>query len=385
MKKWHKLAVLILVLVAAAAVLLTVTRPERADRQAELKRQTAGYDADVRRRLQCLVELKSDGMALLTWEEREELRAIVGRAGLAGEERASLVFWMIIRRVMVPDTILNALLTDGEFRRQSGDRWLFTLARISLFRAQPYSPHEHTERRLLAAGELLERACEKNAEPAVYWLYRAAILHYLRNIQRRRSDEAAADESLRALVAAVDVFIEADEKRMLLPPPYLEFAGSVAVMPPELPIGDGSDLPWAARLPFALLIGSDLREDLRQDSGDGLPSQKLTRLLRFYRQMLSLEPPNAQMFDFTAAELVAFLEEDVPEVSPEFAREITGETAIAAQLLEELQDVMGYAEANPIYVGTNLAVYHENRRLGLRGDFRATIDTILRKLAEMKG
>ncbi len=385
MKKWHKLAVLILVLAAAAAVLLTVTRPERAGRETALQRETTGYDPEVRRWLQCLVELKSDGMALLAWEEREELRAIVGRPDLTTDQRASLVFWMIIRRVMVPDTVLDALLTDGEFRRQSGDRWLFTLARISLFRAQPYSPHEQTERRLLAAGELLERACEKNAGPAVYWLYRAAVLHYLRNIQRRRGDETVAAETLSAIVITVDAFIKADEKRMLLPPPYLEFAGSVAVMPLELPIGDGSDLPWAARLPFALLIGSDLREDLRQDSGDGLPSQKLTRLLRFYRQMLSLEPPNAQMFDFTAAELVAFLEEDVPEVTPEFAREITGETAIAAQLLEELQDVLGYAEANPIYVGTDLAIYHENRRLGLRGDFRATIDTILRKLAEMKG
>lgn len=384
MKMWHKLVVLILVLAAAAAVLLTINRPERAGRETALQRETTGYDPDVRQWLQCLVEMERDGMALLAWEEREELRAIAGRTGLAGEERASLVFWMIIRRVMVPDTILNALLTDGEFQRQSDDRWLFTLARISLFRAQPYSPHEHTEWRLIAAGELLERACEKNAEPVVYWLYRAAILHYLRNMQHRRGDDAAADESLRALVAAVDVFIEADEKRMLLPPPYLEFAGSVAVMPQELPIGDGSDLPWAARLPFALLIGSDLREDLRRDSGEGLPSQKLARLLRFYRQMLSLEPPNAQMFDFTAAELVAFLEKDVPEVSPEFAREIAGETAIAARLLEELQDVLGYAEANPIYVGTDLAVYHENRRLSLRGDFRAAIDAMLRKLAEMK-
>jgi len=384
-KMWHKLVVLILVLVAAAAVLLTVTRLEHAGRETALQRETTGYDPEVRQWLQCLVEMERDGMALLTWEEREELRAIAGKAGLAGEERASLVFWMIIRRVMVPDTTLDALLTDGEFRRQSGDRWLFTLARISLFRAQPYSPHEHTEQRLFVAGELLESACKKNAEPAVYWLYRAAILHYLRNIQLRRSDIAAADESLRALVAAVDAFIKADEKRMLLPPPYLEFAGNAAMMPPELPIGDGSNLPWAARLPFALLIGSNLREDLRQDSGDGLPSQKLTRLLRFYRQMLLLEPPNAQMFDFTAAELVVFLEEDVPEVSPEFAADITGETAIAARLLEELQDVLGYAEANPIYLGTNLAVYHENRRLILRGDFRAAIDAILRKLAEMKG
>ena len=377
MRKWHRPVVLFLVLAAAAAVLLIVARPERADREGALQRKTTGYDPEVRQWLQCLVELERDGMALLTWEEREELRAIANRPDLTTEQRATIAFWMTVRRVKVLEPTLDALTDDDAFLRQANDRWVFTLARISLFRAQPYSPHERTERFLLGSEELLGRACEKNAEVGVYSLYHAAVLHYLRSIALHRADEAGGEERLSALVAAVDAFLEADELRILLPPPYLEFAGSAAVMPPELPIGDGSDLPWAPRLPFAVLIGSDLREDLRRDSANVPFSQKLARVLRFYRKMLSLEPPSAQTFDFTAAELVAFLEEDVPEAAPEFAREIAGETAIAAQLLEELQDVVGYAKANPIYLGTNLAVYHENRRLSLRRALYATIDAVL--------
>jgi hypothetical protein len=98
-----------------------------------------------------------------------------------------------------------------------------------------------------------------------------------------------------------------------------------------------------------------------------------------------LEPPGEQTFDFTAAELVAFLEEELPRTAPELAAELAGETAVAVSLLAELRDVVGYAEDNPIYVGTNLAAYHEYRRLSFRGDFRATIDAILRKLAEIRG
>ncbi len=365
--------------------MLTVTWPERDRQKPQLARETAGYDTEVRGWLQRLVGLKRDGMAELSWEQREELRAIVSRSGLASDQRATLAFWMIIRRVRVPDPVLDALAADEFFVAQSDDRWLFTLGRISLFRAQPYSPHQDTERQLRLAQKLFGHACAENESPAFYWLYRAVVLHYLRAIELRRGDEAAADESLEALVAAVDAFIKADERRMLLPPPYLRFAGSVLGMPPEMPLGDGSNLPWAPRLPFALLIGSDLRSDLRADFAEGVSWEKLARLMRFYRQALLLEPPAEQTFDFTAAELAAFLLDDLPEAAPEFAQKVTGEAAVVAELLEELRDVVGYAEANPIYVGTNLAAYHENRRLSFRGDFRAIIDAILRKLDGIMG
>ena len=161
-----------------------------------------------------------------------------------------------------------------------------------------------------------------------------------------------------------------------MPPPYLEFYHSAGELPPGLRHGENARLAWGPGMQYALLVGADLKDCIEDSPSPG----QLALLLRFYRQLLSIEPPVAETFDVTVLDMVQYLREELPQVMPETAGSIDISVRQLAGLLGSLQDVVGYSEANPIFFFTDMARYEEERRLAHRGSLRLEIDTILREL-----
>jgi len=329
--------------------------------------------------LQRLIAVKLNEQLRTTGAERESLRVLIDDPALTTDQCATLLFWSIIRRINIRDTSLKRVLHDEQFISAAGHQWLFTLARMSFFRAHPYAPHSFTSSYLSRGIELCEQA--RQAEPAValYHLYCASALHYARMDALRKDDDGLAADLLPQIVSVVQQFAVAQETGTLMPPPYLGLYHSVSELPAGLRHGENARLAWGPGMQYALLVGADLKAYIKQKPSP----ERLALLIRFYRQLLSIEPPVAETFDVTMLDMVQYLREELPQVLPEATSHIRLPVRQLAELSASLQDVVGYAEANPVYVFTDFALYEERRRLAHRGSILLVVDTMLNSLEEL--
>jgi hypothetical protein len=374
-------ALLVLTLLLAAAAILGFgqwwLRQNESSTAADIP-TLESYPPEAAAWLKRLVAVKLNEQLLTTRAEREAFRGLIDDPALTTGQSATLLFWSIIRRINIRDESLNRVLHDDQFIAHASHEWLFTLGRMSYFRAHPYAPQRYTNEYLLRGTELCNLARQAEPSVALYHLYCASALHYMRLDARRDDDAERSSTLLSRIVSVVQDFIAAEETGTLMPPPYLEFYHSESDLPAGLKHGDNARLAWGPGMHYALLVGADLKDYIREDPSP----ERLALLLRFYRQLLSIEPPVADTFDVTVLDMVQYLREELPQVMPDTAEAVDLSTRQLAELSDSLQDVVGYSEANPIFFFTDMGRYEEERRLAYRGSLRLEIDTILRQLGE---
>ena len=374
-------ALLVLTLLLAAAAIFVVSywwmRQKEQDAVADIPTLET-YPPEAAAWLQRLVAVELNEQLLTTRAEREAFRNLIDDPALTTGQSATLLFWSIIRRINIRDESLNRVLHDEEFIARANHEWLFTLGRMGYFRAHPYAPQRYTNEYLLRGTELCNLARQAEPDVALYHLYCASALHYMRLDARRDDDTGRAELLLAQIVEVVQDFIAAGETGTLMPPPYLKLYYSESELPAGLRHGENAKLAWGPAMHYALLVGADLKDYIREDPSP----QRLALLLHFYRQLLSIEPPVSATFDVTVLDMVQYLHEELPQVMPDTAEAVDLSVRQLAELSASLQDIVGYSETNPIFFFTDMGSYEEERRLAHRGGLRLEIDTILRELGE---
>jgi hypothetical protein len=140
-------ALLVLTLLLAAAAILGFgqwwLRQNESSTAADIP-TLESYPPEAAAWLKRLVAVKLNEQLLTTRAEREAFRGLIDDPALTTGQSATLLFWSIIRRINIRDESLNRVLHDDQFIAHASHEWLFTLGRMSYFRAHPYAPQRYT-------------------------------------------------------------------------------------------------------------------------------------------------------------------------------------------------------------------------------------------------